>query len=341
MSSSSKSLLALACLAALCGNAHAQSSVTLYGLVDVSAGSFQTAGNAKTKAVENGKMTTSYIGFRGIEDLGGGLSAKFTLESFLRADVGASGRSATDPFWARTASVGLAHAQVGTLTLGRNTTTMFVSSLGYNPFGDSFGFSPTIRQYFTDAARGGLYGDSGWSNSAMYVSPTWSGLSVTATVAAGEGAAGATGKNWSTGLKYAVGGFSSMLVFQEVKNGVASIPAGFEKQRAAQGNVSYDFKVAKLFGQYGKVKTDATADIDTSIFQVGTSVPVGPGAFLLSYGESKSEIGTAAATKRKTTSLGYDYKPSKRTDLYLVYMNDKLTAKNDGNTVAVGMRTRF
>ena len=140
-------LLAMAALLA-CAGAQAQSSVQAYGLIDVSAGQFQDPGAAKDKSVVSGKMTTSYFGFKGSEDLGGGMKANFAIESFLRADNGAAGRFNGDAFWARNAYVGLSGA-MGSVTAGRNTTSLFVSTLIFNAFGDSFGFSPSIRHYFT------------------------------------------------------------------------------------------------------------------------------------------------------------------------------------------------
>ena len=61
-------------------------------------------------------MTTSWFGVSGSEDLGGGLSALFTLQSFMRADTGASGRFGADTFWARNAFVGLASNSLGKVT---------------------------------------------------------------------------------------------------------------------------------------------------------------------------------------------------------------------------------
>ena len=111
--------LALAALVALgATSAQAQSTVTLFGLIDVSAGKFQSPGAKSTKGIDSGNMTTSFWGVKGTEDLGGGMSAVFSLESFLRADVGASGRFGADTFWARNAFVGLASKDFGKVTLG-------------------------------------------------------------------------------------------------------------------------------------------------------------------------------------------------------------------------------
>ena len=115
-----KSHLALAAaLLALAATAQAQTSkVSLYGLIDASAGSSKAPGGAAIKSADSGKMSTSYFGLSGTEDLGGGLSAFFTIDSFMRADVGNSGRFNGDNFWARNAYVGLKSDAFGTIRAG-------------------------------------------------------------------------------------------------------------------------------------------------------------------------------------------------------------------------------
>jgi predicted porin len=177
-------LIAASVIWALPGTAMAQSSVTLSGLLDISAGQSKAAGSSnKVWGVDNGQMTTSWFGASGSEDLGGGLSALFTLQSFMRADTGASGRFGADTFWARNAFVGLASSSLGKVTIGRNTTPFFVTTLSFNPFGDSFGYSPSIRHYFTS---GTLTGDSGWSDSVLYTSPKLGGATLQLFMAAAE-----------------------------------------------------------------------------------------------------------------------------------------------------------
>ena len=318
-------------------NAQAQSNATIYGLMDMSAGQFQSPGGAKTWRAENGNMTTSFIGFRGTEDLGGGLKANFAIEHFLRVDQGAAGRFNGDAFWARNAYVGLQGA-FGTTKLGRNTTPLFVSTLIFNPFGDSFGFSPSIRQYFL----GAVVGDTGWNNSVAYGSQDFGGLSFNALANLGEGAAGATGKNLSANALYFAGPLAATVAWQQVKNGVFPVPAGFDKQNSFQVGASYSLAAAKLFAQIGNVKTDAAADVKTKIYQFGASVPMGGGSALASYGNAKTTVsGVPTSSTRKTLSLGYDYNLSKSTDIYAVYMNEKVTSVSAGNTFAGGIRLRF
>jgi predicted porin len=315
-------------LLALGGTASAQSSVTLYGLFDVSASVSRAPGGSSMNSVDSGKMTTSYLGLRGSEDLGGGLSALFKLEHFLRADTGEAARSGTDPFWSRTAHVGLSGAQWGTLTLGRNTTPLFVATLAYNAFGDSFGYSPSIRHYFTS---GTTTGDSGWSDSFVYSSPRFGGVSVGLSGSLGEGS---NGRNWGANVSYAGGPVGASLVYQEVKkDGTAAIA----DTRTSQLGLSYDFSVVKAFGQYGYVH-NLTTTRSYHIAGLGARVPVTTaGAVLAQWGRITPDSGA----RRNTLSLGYDHNLSKRTDVYLVGMRDKVENLSTGLSVSVGVRHRF
>jgi len=321
--------LAVAAALLCCGAAQAQNSVKLYGLVDMSAGSTKNPGGKAVKGAESGKMSTSYFGLSGNEDLGDGLSAFFTLDSFLRADVGNSGRFNGDGFWARNAFVGLGHKDFGSVKLGRNTTPLFVTTLVYNAFGDSFGYSPSIRQYFTS---GTVSGDSGWSDSVLYTSPKFGGLAFGLIVAAGEGAGG---RNWGANAGYSEGAFSASAVFQKVaKDGSATVP--MDDTKTWQLAMSYDLSVAKLFGQFGKVDNLSTKR-DYRLTSLGAAVPMGSGKWLAQYGL----ISPSTGAKRKTFSFGYDHLMSKRTDLYAVYMSDKIDGLSSGASYSLGIRHRF
>ncbi len=324
-------LTVAAALALTGGSAQAQSSVSLYGLVDMSVGTTKAAGTASSiQGVESGKMSTSFLGFRGNEDLGDGLSAFFQLDAFLRADSGQNGRFNGDAFWARNAFVGLRDKAWGDVKLGRNTTPLFVAALSYNPFGDSFGYSPTIRHIFTN---GTTTGDSGWSDSMLYTTPLIDGFSGTAFIAAGEGAGG---RNTGASMQYNAGGpFAASLVYQKVgKDGATPV----DDSKTWLGSLAYDAGVVKLFGQYGKVD-NTTRNVDYKLYEAGASVPIGNGKVLAQYGQISPSVGA----KRKTFTVGYDHWLSKRTDVYAMAMSDKLTGQvnGNGNSFSVGVRHRF
>jgi len=330
MSKKNLHLLAAASLLALGASAvQAQSKVNLYGLIDVSVGAAKAPGGQSIKAVDSGKMSTSFIGFSGTEDLGGGLSAFFTLDSFLRADIGNNGRFNGDNFWARNAFVGLSSKEYGTIRAGRNTTPLFVATLLFNAFGDSFGYSPSIRAFFTSNTTSG---DSGWSDSVQYLSPKYGGFSYGAIVAAGEGAGG---RNWGLNAGYGDGPFAAAFVYQNVAKNTSTTVA-VDDTKTWQLSGSYDLGVAKLFGQAGKVD-NSTTKRDYKIGSVGASVPVGEGKILVQYARISASIGA----DRKTLSAGYDYQLSKRTDVYAMAMSDKLDGLSSGNSYSVGVRHRF
>ena len=305
--------------------ASAQSNVSFYGLLDLSIGQTQAPGGVASKGVDSGKMTTSYLGVKGREDLGGGLAAVFALEHFMRADTATAGRFDADAFWSRNAYVGLSGA-LGTALVGRNTTQLFVNTLLFSPFGDSFGFSPSIRHYFTS---GTTTGDSGWSDSVKVTSPTFGGANLTAHYAAGEGNGGAN--SGLSGL-YFSGPLGLGVAWQKVEKG-----ATVADTTTWQLNGSYDLKVVKLFAQYGQVDNQTSGN-DYRIAGVGASVPVGELGKLLAQW---SQIDPSTGAKRNTFSIGYDHLLSKRTDLYAVYMSDQLSGLDTGNNYGLGVRHRF
>lgn len=339
--------LAAAALFGTTSPAWSQSTVQIYGLLDVSAGQFQSAGGLKVKRLDSGNFSTSYFGFRGSEDLGSGLRVGFTLESFLLLDSGGASRVPNvDAFWSRNANINLSGG-FGNLRLGRMGPPLFVSSLQFNPFGDSFGFSPTIRQYYNLPAGTPLVGDSGWNNAIAYTTPDLGGLSATVMVAAGESAATSRGNNLGASATYRAGPLGVTAAWQDVKSQgtlgrpISAFP-GFSGQTAYQVGGSYDLQVVRLFAQYGRINTEATLDVDTTNLQLGASVPLGKGALLAAYGTS--DVDVAGPTPERTSqimTLGYDYPMSKRTNVYAIYMSEKFTGLSNGTTYAVGMRHRF
>ena len=331
--------IALAALVALGATAaQAQSTVTLYGLLDVSVGQTKAPGAKATKGVDSGNMTTSFWGVKGSEDLGGGMSAVFALESFLRADVAAAGRFGADTFWARSAYVGLSSKGAGTLTMGRNTTSLFVNTLLFNSFGDSFGFSPAIRQTFTSspgfptvltkANDVQVSGDTGWSDSVKYASPSFGGLSFTGHVAAGEANGG---RNVGISALYFGGPFAAGFAWQKVEKG-----STVSDTTAWQLGGSYNFSPVKVYAQYGS-NDNKTFDNTIKVIGLGADYTIGLGKILLQWNKLSPDVGADL----KTLSVGYDYQMSKRTDLYAVYMNEKKTGLSTGSSYALGIRHRF
>jgi predicted porin len=337
------------------GTAQAQSSVSLYGQVDEWVGATKFPGGDRAWNVGGGGMSTSYWGMKGAEDLGNGYKAIFTLEAFFRAQNGQYGRFQGDTFFARNSYVGI-QGPIGTFTAGRLTTQLFISTILFNPFVDSYTFSPmvyhvflgqgTFPQYTTDQ---GVTGDSGWNNAVQYTTPDFNGLSGSAMYAFGNNAGDGRSKKWSAQFLYFHGPFAATGVYQYVNfnnapgdlvNSNAFAIPGFKSQSVAQLGASYDLKYVKFFAQYMYTKNDIEpTSFHVNTGQGGVTVPLGPGTVMASYAYSRSNGGLDQT--HKTWALGYDYPLSKRTDVYAAYMNDKYTSVSTGDTFGVGIRAKF
>lgn len=354
-----KSHVALAALALVAsGASFAQSNVKVYGLLDAGFGSIKSAhatgATQASPSVESGLMTTSFIGFAGSEDLGGGLKAEFAIESFLGVDDGAYLSNNAGNFWGRASNVALSGG-FGKVALGQYDNPLFTFGYTYNPFGSSMAFSPTMRHYNYLGASGkqtqGITGagvgfDTGWVNSITYETPSMSGFSGIVQYAPKETASSAAGvkNSYALGGTYAAGPLSASLVYVSAGIGGNAGAYSAEEKVWALG-ASYDFGMAKGFFQYTNIK-DTTNTNKDKVWQLGVSVPVGStGSVLASYGQLKDKAtGATTSQSDKVLSLAYDHTLSKRTDAYVGLMhNSQSNTTNDksGTSFAVGIRHNF
>ena len=322
---------------------HAQSNVQINGVFDMFAGQRQLSGRAKLKTVDSGGMTTSRLGFEGSEDLGDGWRANFAISGFFRGDTGESGRfGTTDAGWRRFAFVGLQSPTLGTLRLGRVGTPTFGVAIRFNPFGDSTTLAPyTLHMYPGGQPLAAPMNtlDSAADNSVAWNSPRWGGFSVAGLVSAAE--TSARGPRWAAGLNWSAGPFDFALATEQSEV-TPLLPAGVSKLVNVQAGASYNLNVAKLFAQYGHTEMNlAVGQREYDTWQLGTSVPVGAGALLVSYASSTKQERALADVERSTLGVGYDYNLSRRTDLYTVFLNDKVKGLSAGRTLVAGVRHRF
>ncbi|HYR26348.1 MAG TPA: porin [Aquabacterium sp.] len=352
-----KTLVAVAALLAAAGAAQAESSVKLYGYVDAAVGSYQNYNLAtgkvdRTTEVSTGNMMTSFVGLSGSEDLGGGLKAEFTLESFLATDTGSTLTNMAGGFWGRASWVGLS-GNFGRVILGQYDNALFTYGLLYNPFGSSMVFSPTMVSYY--GLSGTVFGtgslasagyDTGWVNSVTYETPNFGGFTASAQFAPKETTAAGDAKNsYALSAAYNAGPLSVMGVYTESgKTG----PAYIARQKNWGLGASYDLGVVKLMGQYSVIKdTTAGADGKAKFFQLGASVPVtAQGNLMASYGQTKyDKFYGFNDGKLQQFSLGYDYSLSKRTGVYAAVTSKKLKdvglIDETATTYAVGLRHAF
>lgn len=344
-----KKALVLATLMA--SAAVAQAQVKVYGYLDLGVGSYESAAAnpQSVTAVGTGTLMTSFIGFSGSEDLGGGLKAEFTLETFIAPDTGATLNNNAGQFWGRGSNVALSGG-FGKLVLGQYDTPLFIAGLSYNPFGSSMLLSPTMRHYYglsigTAGTGASLTTDTGWVSSVTYETPDLGGFMATLQWSPKETSGVATDKDsFTIGASYNAGPLSLMAAYGDhgkssAAGGMATAYAG--KQKVTSLNGSYDFGMAKLFLQYTDVDNDNTS-VDDEIYQIGATVPVSSaGRVMVSYGQQTEDTTPTTKTKNKIFSLGYDHSLSKRTGVYAAYTSEKVTGLKTGDSFVAGIRHSF
>ena len=285
-----KSLLALAVLGAFAGIASAQSSVTIYGIVDANLG--------KDIGSEDKRMSQgagSRLGFRGTEDLGGGLSAYFLIEHRFNTRNGELTNAAK--FWQGSSLVGL-RGGFGSVALGRQYTTAFLASqLRADPWGwDTVANNAGITGGGIAAVR---------QDSAITYNFAMSGFSFGAQIAEGD-KNGGTKKPFNIGVGYA--------------GGPLTVGFGYERRAIADTdwltlNGAYDLGMVKIGGLIGKGEL---ANQDRKSWLLTATAPVAGGELRASYGQLK----VAGNTVSKKAGLGYFYPLSKRTTVYADVAND-------------------
>ncbi|MEN8503586.1 MULTISPECIES: porin [Paraburkholderia] len=205
--------VALSAIAA--GQAKAQSSVTLYGIIDTGlAYVHNSEGHSSQWRMAPSNLSATSWGLKGTEDLGGGLSAIFQIENGFD---GSNGNLATaGRLFSRQAFVGLA-SRFGTLTLGRqyDPLTDLEQGLTADTFSGWFATPGDVDNYDSSAR---------FNNAVKWVSPAWNGLTAEAMYAFG-GVAGATGsgQTWSAALAYSAGRFNVAGGYLHIDNGNANV----------------------------------------------------------------------------------------------------------------------
>jgi predicted porin len=319
-----KTLIAMAVLAAS-GASFAQSSVTLYGVVDVSIADTDKAGldlaNDKTQLSSSGTLNngTSRFGLRGTEDLGGGLSAKFNFESPTNAVSGSTGLAFTRQAW-----VSLAGG-FGEVRAGRQFSSTYYAV-------DNFELTGTAN-YSAYAKQFSYAGPSRDSAALAYMSPSFGGFKVIADVVmegnAVYGTAADPKSKYDLAAIYKAGPIAASLAYNKVTDG-------------DQGTVlggSYDLTVAKVALSFTSVKNGA-GDKKTEGYTLGVSAPVGPVTLTADF--AVDTIDRAASRNDTDFVLEAKYPLSKRTFVYAAYLQDGKgkTAENVSG-YAVGLRHNF
>jgi predicted porin len=300
-----KSMLALAALTAFAGAASAQSSVTLFGIVDLAARSVSNGSAGSLKTLSPSGQASSRLGFRGIEDLGGGLRAGFWIEGDLTPDNG----NAAGMTWTRRSTASLLGG-FGEVRMGRDYTPTFVNFSTYDAFGSVGVASPgNVRnRNATTLAIGQTLGSGATTtvradNTVSYFLPAMGGLYGQLQVAAGENVAG--NKSQGARLGYAAGPLNVSGAYESTK-----IAGGDHKTMNFGGSFNLGFLTVQGVYEKSDWKT-----VQQKIATANVIVPVGQGQFKAVYTKSGGNAGTSA----KMYGLGYVYSLSKRTSIYTNY----------------------
>jgi predicted porin len=290
-----KSLFALVTLNGLCAAAHAQSSVTLYGIDDAGLGYtsnqavVQTAGKAGTPAVLVGKSNYAFAsgtwygsrwGLKGKEDLGDGLAAIFQLENGFNIGTGQLGQSSRE--FGRQAFVGLSSTKFGTLTMGRQYDPIvdFVGSIGPTSFLSGMAAHPGDLDNIDNQSRE--------NNSFKYVTPSFRGLQLGALYGFGNQAGSLKNQStWSLGGQYTNGPFALGAAYLQANNTYG--PTG------GTWTSSYDGTFSSSINQ-----GFATAQ-NMQIVAASSSYLVGPVTLGLSYSNTQYKASSFSLFKGKET----------------------------------------
>lgn len=311
--------------------AWAQTAVQFYGVADLGVMADSDSGKSLTR-VESGGQTPSRIGFKGSEDLGGGMHALFQLESQLDIDTGTA---AFNRLFGSQSWVGL-EGGFGSIRLGRQFTPYFGTIAANDPF-EARGPGESTRIFWDSGVRmdnavkyslpaaGGWYGDLAWAPGEV----------------AGNSAAG---RQVSMDVGYRAGPLNLQLGHHDVNDNL-----GGKAARSSVAAGSYDFGVLKGWLVLARSRNDnALNPLDTRDALAGVTLPLGADWVALDY-VHKSDRAKANADVSQIAA-GYYHPLSRRTDLYLVgsrLVNDgaaSYQASLPGGTrrqIMAGMRHQF
>jgi predicted porin len=293
----SRSCISATLLTMACGAALAQSSVTVYGRLDV-----RMFKNLNSTAKELGNGSGSRLGFRGVEELGGGLNAFFDLQHRFNADTGAQ---TTTNFYQQS-FVGLEKKGLGRIWLGRDYTPGYIQvMLIADPFDHAnVGSLITIN-------TGGIAVNR--INNAVTASTQIGGFSGTVQVGASEGVT--RDRQYSTAFLY--------------KGGPVTVAWGYENPGTV---ASYWSQLVGVYSQgpfvarlgLGKGKTSGNQDREA--WSAGLTYVHDVSRFHVAYGKLDNESGNTSLSKK--LGVGWQYFLSKRTNLYVNYARDSVLATN-------------
>lgn len=309
--------------AGLAGYATAQSNVIVYGNLDLGLVK-ETGSKARIDRGNN-----NWLGFKGTEDLGNGLSALFNIQMRFNPDTGEQEKPTA--FQGET-TVGLASKALGKLRIGRALTPFWATKWAYDPWWDtqfngsvgayqngSYSSDPTNALGFANFAR--------IPNGVFYDSAEFGGFQIRA-AAEVEKAVGATDRTQSLATNYTNGPFAATVAYEKNKLKDDIIFLGG----------SYSFGAFTLMGTYGKVELRGAPHAEHN-YSVAGMYTVGVHTLRFGYGRTNDIGGADDSESQHKTAIGYVHALSKRTNLYAdLYRENAATIKNG---VALGINHTF
>jgi len=317
--------------------AHAQSSVTLYGVISESLEYINNAKGAHQFALSNAGMMPPRFGLRGVEDLGGGTKAIFTLEDGFNITNGAM---LNGGIFGRQAYVGLSNDHAGTVTMGRqyeemtNTLWFATASNVFAGYGAHIGDNDNM--FFTNR----------FNNSVRYASPKFSGLSFAGSYAFSNTTQFSNNNGFSGSVSYEHGPLKVAGAFTQFNRRSGAVPsnltsgavdstgwgfsspfvtslsgAGTDQQRIFGVGGSYDFGSFHLFGNYTNVLFNYADSTGLRLQNLEASAYKFITPFLemgLSYVYTSGDYSAGRSTHYNQVDLAAHYLLSKRTELYLI-----------------------
>jgi predicted porin len=344
-----KSLLAIAAMTAFAGAAQAQSSVTVYGVMDAGIASISngvgssSSTNNQTTGLQDGGLSSPRIGFKGMEDLGGGTKANFLLESELSLrnggnnGIGTNGAAAsatasaalgTQQF-SRGAWVGLSNGQMGEFRLGYQNGIAYDNSLEFDALkgANMGGYVNVVSTNAIASGSGNIYKNriaDRLASSYAYITPTFYGFSAklvqgSTTITGPNDGIAAAGRDTEVGLRYEGHGAKVAYNYATLAstNGAAITQGSVAGTNAWGVYAAYDFKILEVNATHTNTKGQGTGGNNFATTGVGVRAPITP---VITVGVQDTMVNNSAVTNANANVLGgvVEYAMSKRTTLYVL-----------------------
>lgn len=300
-----RTLIALACLASTA--AFAQSNVTIYGRLNTTVENQKNIDSADSKTVLNN--VASRLGFKGTEDLGGGLKALFLIEHRFASDTGV----AADEFWSGDAFVGL-ETPYGTVRAGRIISPAYYATADY----------VSLHNHDTGTSADAFYAAASQpKNTVAYLTPSFGGLTAEFAYSADEDVNKPFTKTWQAAVNYDAGPLHLGAGYDENDYGDKQVALrGLYELGAITLGGYYQLADSKDIGKRNSIRGAVQYTLGASEFHVNVG-----------WADDWDDVSKSGAVQY---TLGYNYNLSKRTKVYAFY-----TAINNDSGAAYGTEVDF